>query len=447
MLVFSPAARRFAVASVARRRLVLAFFLLATLIVLAPAPAAAAPYADFVMDANSGRILHADSSDMPRYPASLTKMMTLYVTFEMLRNGRLKLDTVLTASERASNAAPSKLGLKPGDKIKVSDAIKALVTKSANDVALVIAENLASSEEKFARYMTWRAKQLGMTATTFRNASGLPNPGQRTTARDLVTLALHLHDDFPEYYGYFKTKYFTWKGKTHRNHNALLFNYPGTEGMKTGYIRASGFNLVTSVKRGGKHVVAAVLGGRTGRKRDARMRALLDDAFKSATTKRTRKPSKAEDAKIAKVTAPSTKKKQTVAAATDIVPPEPKQTSKSDRERLAQLIEATSGSGSSSTISAWTAPKQKKPSATARGGYHVQVGAYQSEEEAMRRLARVKEDAGQMLDGADPITVAFAGTDRTWYRARFTGFDQGRAQSACTTLKKHKIDCVVMRAD
>lgn len=447
MLVISPAARTFAIASAVRRCLVWAFLLLIPGLGLAPA-AAAAPYADLVMDANSGRILHADSSDMPRYPASLTKMMTLYVTFEMLRNGRLKLDTMLTVSERASKASPSKLGLKPGDKIKVSDAIKALVTKSANDVALVLAENLASSEDKFARYMTWRAKQLGMTQTTFRNASGLPNPGQRTTARDLVTLALRLHDDFPEYYGYFKTKYFTWKGKTHRNHNALLFNYPGTEGMKTGYIRASGFNLVTSVKRGGKHVVAVVMGGRTGRKRDARMRALLDEAFKSATTKRTRKPSKVEDAKIAKATSPTTKKKQTIVTATDIVPPEPKQTSVKDRERLAQLIEATSGSGSSSTLTAWTAPKKKKPpEAASTGGYHVQVGAYGSEEEAMRRLARVKQDAGQTLDGSDPVTVAFAGSNQTWYRARFTGFDEGRAKSACSTLKKHKIDCVVMRAE
>lgn len=438
-----PFARSFAPASAARRCLVSTLLLLAALVAWPPAPARAAPYADFVIDGNSGRILHADSADMPRYPASLTKMMTLYVTFEMLRNGRLKLDTVLTASERASNAAPSKLGLKPGDKIKVSDAIKALVTKSANDVALVIAENLASSEDKFARYMTWRAKQLGMTQTTFRNASGLPNPGQRTTARDLATLALHLHDDFPEYYGYFKTRAFTWKGKSHRNHNSLLFSYPGTEGMKTGYIRASGFNLVTSVKRGGKHIVAVVMGGRTGRKRDGRMRQLLDEGFKEASLKHTRKLFKADEPKVAKAKLPAAKKPVAVAAQ-DIVPPEPKQTSKKDRERLAQLIEATTGSGSSSTISAWTAPPKK---AGKTGGFHVQVGAYDSEEEAMRRLAAVKQDAGQTLAGADPITVAFAGTDRTWYRARFVGFDESRAQSACTTLKKHKIDCVVMRAD
>ena len=297
-------------------RLVAAILLFAIAAPLVQRPAAAAPYSDVVIDANSGKVLHADSADMPRYPASLTKMMTLYVVFEMLQNGRLNEDTVLTASERASMAAPSKLGLKPGDKITVDDAIRALVTKSANDVALVIAENLATTEEKFARYMTWRAKEIGMTGTTFRNASGLPNPGQRTTARDLATLALRLHDDFPERYGYFKTKYFTYKGKRYKNHNSLLFSYPGTEGMKTGYIRASGFNLVTSVKRGGKHVVAVVMGGRTARKRDGRMRELLNEALAKASLKRTRQKSRADDSQIASNAAPPPAKKSSPMPAT-----------------------------------------------------------------------------------------------------------------------------------
>jgi D-alanyl-D-alanine carboxypeptidase len=424
-------------------RLVSAILLLAVAEILALRPVAAAPYADIVIDANSGKVLHSDSADMPRYPASLTKMMTLYVVFEMLRNGRLTEDTVLTASVRASNAAPSKLGLKPGDKIKVADAIRALVTKSANDVALVIAENLASSEEKFARYMTWQAKKIGMTGTTFRNASGLPNPGQRTTARDLATLALRMHDDFPEYYDYFKTKYFTFKGKRYKNHNSLLFSYPGTEGMKTGYIRASGFNLVTSVKRSGKHIVAVVMGGRTARKRDGRMRELLNSALAKATHKRTRQKSRAAEPEIATSTTPPPVKNK-LADAGDIVPPKPRQTSSEDRARLAALIEATAGGVSDLAVSGWTTPQRKKPGKA--GGYHVQVGAYESEEEAMRRLARVQEDAGKTLAGADPVAVAFAASDRTWYRARFTGFDESRAHTTCQSLKKRKIDCVVMRA-
>lgn len=423
-------------------RLVSAIVLLILAATVGQRPAAAAPYADFVIDANSGKVLHSDSADMPRYPASLTKMMTLYVVFEMLRKGRLTEETVLTASPRASKASPSKLGLKPGDKIKVSDAIRALVTKSANDVALVIAENLASSEEKFARYMTWRAKELGLTATTFKNASGLPDPAQRTTARDLATLALRLHDDFPEYYSYFKTKHFTWKGRRFKNHNSLLFSYPGAEGMKTGYIRASGFNLVTSVKRGGKHLVAVVLGGRTGRKRDGRMRDLLNQAMSKASLKKTRKKSRAAEPEVAANTAPAPAKKKVTLAS--IVPPEPKQATSRDRERLAALIEASAGGSANLSSSGWTAPQKKKP--TKASSYHIQVGAYESEEEAMRRLARVKADAGKMLAGADPIAVAFAGTDKTWYRARFIGFDEGQAQSACQGLKKRKIDCLVMRA-
>ncbi len=422
-------------------RLVLAIVLLILAATVGQRPAAAAPYADFVIDANSGKVLHSDSADMPRYPASLTKMMTLYVVFEMLRKGRLAEDTVMTASTRAAKASPSKLGLKPGDKIKVSDAIRALVTKSANDVALVIAENLASSEDKFARYMTWRAKELGMTGTTFKNASGLPNPGQRTTARDLATLALRLHDDFPEYYDYFKTKHFTWKGRRHKNHNSLLFSYPGTEGMKTGYIRASGFNLVTSVKRGGKHVVAVVMGGRTARRRDGRMRDLLNQTLAKASLKKSRKKSRAAEPEVASNAAPAKKKKVSLAS---IVPPEPKQATSKDRERLAALIEASAGGSLDLAASGWTAPQKKKPSKA--GGYHVQVGAFESEEEAMRRLARVKADAGKMLAGADPIAVAFAGSDKIWYRARFIGFDESQAQSTCQGLKKRKIDCLVMRA-
>ena len=253
---------------------------------------------------------------------------------------------------------------------------------------------------------------------------------------------MHLHDDYPEYYGYFKTKHFNWKGRSFKNHNSLLFSYPGTEGMKTGYIRASGFNLVTSVKRGGKHLVAVVMGGRTGRKRDGRMRDLLNQAMTKASLKKTRKNSRAAEPEIAANAALAPAKKKATLAS--IVPPEPKQATSKDRERLAALIEASAGGSSNLSSSGWTAPQKKKPSKAS--GYHVQVGAYGSEEEAMRRLARVKADAGKMLANADPIAVAFDGTGKTWYRARFVGFDESEAQSACQGLKKRKIDCLVMRA-
>ncbi len=247
-------------------------------------------HATMAIDANTGDVLHAQSADEPRYPASLTKMMTLYVTFGEIEAGRLTTDSRIRISEAAASVAPSKLELDPGSDIALIDAMKALVTKSANDIAVAIAERIAGSEEAFARLMTDRARQIGMRSTTFRNASGLPNDEQVTTARDMLTLALRLQDDYPKLYRLFSLKYFTYNGDTHRNHNSLLFHYAGTEGIKTGYTRASGFNLVTSVKRDGKHVVAAVFGGQTAGTRNAQMRAILTRVFAKASSVKTRKP-------------------------------------------------------------------------------------------------------------------------------------------------------------
>jgi D-alanyl-D-alanine carboxypeptidase len=244
------------------------------------------PRASLVLDANSGKILHSHNIDALRYPASITKVMTLYLLFEQLKLKRLSLDTELTVSEFASNQSPSKLGLKPGNTITVRDAMYSLVTKSANDAAVVIAENLAGSEAKFARFMTKRARALGMTKTTFRNASGLPDSGQRTTARDLIILAQHVTRNFPKRAKIFHTRTFKYKKKSFRNHNGLLFTYPGCEGLKTGYTRASGFNLLASVKRGDKHLLAVVLGGSSARVRNARMRGLLNKAWKKAVRKK-----------------------------------------------------------------------------------------------------------------------------------------------------------------
>lgn len=246
--------------------------------------------AAMAIDANSGQVLYSQAADEPRYPASLTKMMTLYIAFGEIEAGRLSYATPITVSEAAASVAPSKLELEAGSQIALIDAMKALVTKSANDMAVAIAEKIAGTEPAFARLMTERARQIGMNATTFRNAHGLPDPEQISTARDMLTLALRLHDDFPKHYRLFALKYFTYKGDTYRNHNTLLFHYPGTEGMKTGYTRASGFNLVTSVKREGKHVVAAVFGGETAGSRNAHMRSILTRTLAKATTVKTRKP-------------------------------------------------------------------------------------------------------------------------------------------------------------
>jgi D-alanyl-D-alanine carboxypeptidase len=244
-------------------------------------------YAAIVVDANTGETLHAVNPDGIRHPASLTKIMTLYLLFERLEAGRLKLDTPLKVSEDAADQAPSKLGLDPGDSIEVEDAIKALVTKSANDAAVVVAEALAGSEESFARLMTRKARALGMKHTVYKNASGLPDDDQVTTARDQALLAIAIQERFPRFYRYFATLHFTYRGQRMRNHNTLLGRVDGVDGIKTGYTRASGFNLVSSVKRGERHIAAVVMGGSTGAQRDARMRSLIESTIGKAATRRT----------------------------------------------------------------------------------------------------------------------------------------------------------------
>ena len=246
--------------------------------------------ASMVVDANSGTVLHNRAGDEKVYPASLTKMMTIYMAFELIELGRLSYDSKIKMTQEGADAAPSKLDLEPGEELTVLNAIKALVTKSANDVAIALAMHIGGTEANFARLMTSKARDIGMANTTFRNASGLPDPEQTTTARDMITLGLRLQDDFPRHYRLFSTRSFSYGGKNYRNHNTLLARYGGTDGIKTGYTRASGFNLVTSVRRDGKHLVAAVFGGDTARERNAKMQSLLNAAFAKASTKVTRKP-------------------------------------------------------------------------------------------------------------------------------------------------------------
>jgi D-alanyl-D-alanine carboxypeptidase len=248
---------------------------------------AATGFSAIVVDAHNGSVLFSQNADAPRYPASLTKVMTLYILFEELKADRLKLTSQLKCSAFGASRPPSKLGLRPGDSLTVEEAIKALVTRSANDVAATIAENIGGNEKAFAARMTTTAKRIGMTRTTFRNASGLPDPRQVTTARDMATLSLRIQRDFPQYYPYFKILSFTYKGHAIRTHNRLLGKYPGTDGIKTGYIRASGFNLTTSVARKGKRLIGVVMGGRTGAARNTYMMSMLDKNFPKASTSRT----------------------------------------------------------------------------------------------------------------------------------------------------------------
>ena len=247
----------------------------------------AAPYADIVVDANSGAVLHATNPDARRHPASLTKIMTLYLLFEQLEAGKLKLDSALKVSSEAAGQAPTKLGLKPGSTLSVEDAIKGMVTRSANDAAAVVAEAIAGSESDFAKLMTHKAQALGMKDTVYKNASGLPDDDQVTTARDQSVLGRAIQERFPRYYKYFSIRSFTFRGQSIANHNHLLGKVEGVDGIKTGYIGASGFNLVTSVHRGNRYLVAVVMGGSSGASRDARMRELINEKIALASVKRT----------------------------------------------------------------------------------------------------------------------------------------------------------------
>ena len=249
-------------------------------------PAYNPPYAALVVDANSGNVLHNANADAQRHPASLTKIMTLYLLFEQIEAGKLRLDSQMEVSDHASQQAPSKLGLRPGQTLSVEDAIRALVTKSANDAAVVVAEAIGGDEETFATMMTRKARALGMSRTNYANASGLPDEDQVTTARDQVTLGRAIQDRFPRYYRYFATSSFVYRGHAMRNHNKLLGRVEGVDGIKTGYTRMSGFNLVSSVRRGNRHIVAVVLGGASGGARDARMRGLIEQHIASASTNR-----------------------------------------------------------------------------------------------------------------------------------------------------------------
>lgn len=244
-------------------------------------------FSSIIVDANSGSTLQASSADSLRHPASLTKIMTLYLLFERLESGKMKLDTQMDVSAHASQQAPTKLGLRPGQSIRVEDAIKGLVTRSANDAAVVIAEAIAGDEDDFAVAMTRKARALGMSKTIYKNASGLPDDTQVTTARDQATLGRAIQDRFPKYYRYFATEAFNYHGRSIRNHNKLLGRVEGVDGIKTGYTRASGFNLVTSMKRGNRYVVGVVMGGRSGGSRDAIMRNLLAEHLDEAATRRT----------------------------------------------------------------------------------------------------------------------------------------------------------------
>ena len=348
-----------------------------------PSPALASRAA-IVVDAESGAVLYKRRVDTRHYPASLTKMMTLYLLFEALDAGRLGLETRLPVSARAAGQPQSKLGLRRGQSIRVDDAIHALVVRSANDVGTVIAEALGGSEVRFAQAMTAKARTLGMRRTRFRNATGLPNRRQVSTVRDMATLALALYRDFPHYYHYFSDLSFRYRGKTYRSHNGLLDAYPGADGLKTGYIRASGFNLAASAERGGRRLVAIVFGADSPKARDRETIKLLDRAF-------------------------------------------------------AELHRAEAAAPSGAP------PPPPKPIIAAKMPWAIQVGAHARLESAYAVLERAQRLIPRISARAAAVVVPVAEGDGGLYRARLVGVSWRDAQRGCRILSRKRLDCDVVQ--
>ena len=459
--------------------------------------------ASIVVDANSGAVMQATNADSPRHPASLTKIMTLYLLFERLEAGKIKLSSEMPVSPHAAAQAPSKLELKPGQTVDVETAIRAIVTKSANDVAVVVAEAIGGTEEDFARLMTQKAHALGMVHTNYHNASGLPDELQMTTARDQALLGRAIQDRFPKYYQYFSTRTFTFRGKQMRNHNHLLGAVTGVDGIKTGYIRESGFNIITSVRRTGRHIVAVVFGGRTAEARDARMRSLIENNINVASLKRTAPV-------IAEGTTPEPARKEQVVAvaaapaAPAVAGPQPGSTDpikpievktftvKPGAVHTASLsttpmptqkltpAPATADAAKVTTIAivkgdvpALPPPPGARPgvlgtlpvtkvasagdaipvSASApapvekshAGGWMIQVGAFDDEQEAKQRLTNAQIKAKDQLAQAEQFTERVAKGDKSMYRARFAGLDKEQAETACKNLKRSEIPCMLLR--
>ncbi len=376
---------------------------------------AAKKSAAMAIDAHTGRVLYSHNIDKPHHPASLTKVMTLYMLFEFIQSGRLNLDSKLQVTENASRQQPSKLGLKPGTTIRVEHAIKALIVKSANDVAVVVAENIAGSEWKFAQLMTWKARKLGMNKTRFLNASGLPNRKQVTTARDMIKLSQAIQKDFPGLYRYFATKKFAYKGRVYKNYNRLMSRMQGIDGIKTGYTRASGFNLTSSYWQGRKHVVAVVMGGKTARRRDVFMAKILRKSVRKASRG---------------------KRKQHIVFTPKRRPAQKQIVKTQPIKEPIRLAQGPKIKPEPQRLGAGLPPA---------GPYHIQIGAFGSEEDAKQRLASIGSKAGSLLTGHQSFTMLVPNNNSV-YRARFAGFTEQDARQTCRQLKRKAIDCLAVPA-
>ena len=378
-------------------------------------------YSSIVIDAHTGKVLHNEGADNITYPASLTKMMTLYLLFEALENGKISHNHKFRVSVNASRQGPTKLYLKPGEIIAVRDALLGIMTKSANDASVVVAEGLAGSEANFAARMNIKAKSLGMTNTHFCNASGLPNPNQKTTARDMAILSLALYKHYPRYYSYFQTKNFKFKGNNHANHNHLLGNVPGVDGIKTGWIIASGWNLSASAVRSGKRVIAVVLGGKTRLWRDKRVTELLDVGFnKLGVVNNNGVPipeERPEPVVQNAATEPPVQQAEVTAPIANQKAPLPKMKPASLPEKTVQAI---------------------------AGKWGVQVGAFGSQKKAQEVAAKVKQEVSA-LSTAKVVINPIKHTRGKLYQTRFVNLPENVARKVCSQVVKKGHSCMAMK--
>jgi D-alanyl-D-alanine carboxypeptidase (penicillin-binding protein 5/6) len=410
--------------------------LLLAILTFAFGPAVAwAGSAAIIIDARTGKVLSAENPDTLNHPASLTKMMSLYLTFEALHRGTISWDTPIKVSKTAAAKPPMRLGLKAGMKLTVREAVLGMIVRSGNDAAAAMAEKLGGTEAKFAQAMTRKARQLGMSRTVFINASGLPAGAQVTTARDMSMLAIALMRDFPREYKLFATESFVFRGRKVRGHNNLMYRYDGMDGIKTGYTNASGFNLVSAVRDGNRRVVGVVLGGRTAKSRDNKMAALLDRNLGKASNAGNR----------ALVAAAKTGGTVEVAAlGTSDIPLPFAAPKRQGGDAVAALI-----ASSHSTIPAERPAVMDELENTAdvlpAGAWQIQISAAPTQEAARALLAQARSVAGHTLKSASPYTEAVGNGAGTIYRARFVGFDsRDEADAACDWLKRHSYDCMLL---
>ena len=387
-------------------------------------------YAAMVVDARSGEVLYAKHADSPRYPASITKVMTLYLTFEALASGKLRLEDRVIFSPHAAAQAPTKLGVRAGDSISVAEAIQAMTTLSANDAAVAMAEKLGGTESRFAALMTLRAQELGMRNTHFANANGLPDSRQLTTARDIAILSRAAMRDYPQYYGYFSQRSFVFRGRYINNHNHLLGSVPGVDGLKTGFTNASGYNIAVSGVRDNRRLIVVVMGGPTTASRDQNAEDLLLTGFDVMRRR-------------------ALGEKITVAQ--NLFEPEPSgpvvrggiEQGDADQEGL--KIELASAPASRASNVEIVQPRDAKPAAKdepkkVKSRWAVQVGAFRSKSDAGKQLAFVQKRFGDRFDGAKGTADKRGKT----YNAVFTGFSETDAKGACKALKAKRLDCMVI---